>query len=194
MRITAVLLILMLPLQALADVTQEDAVTAMRAGDYDRAIEILNVLADQGDKRAMNTIGVFYYEGLGVEQDYAAAMDWWIRALPDPDALVNIGVLYRDGLGVDQNLEMAYAVFLTVYATSLGAEGTQIRNGRNLMKAINVMSQDQIDTALCYSAERVMAFVASRGIDGESGGTAIKDQDWWLEGELPDIDCSEVAG
>ncbi len=193
MRLAAVLLILSLPLQALAEVTPDHAVAAMRAGDIDRAIELFSVLADEGDTRAMNTIGNFYYEGRGVEQDYSAAMDWWMRAIPDVDALVNVAVLYRDGLGVDQNLEMAYAVFLIVYATSQGSEQTQLRNGRNLMKAVDAMSQDQINTALCYSLERVQAFIESRGIDNQAGGVAIKDQDWWLEDELPDIDCGKVG-
>ena len=114
--------------------------------------------------------------------------------MPDADALVNIAVLYRDGLGVDQNLEMAYAVFLIVHLTSMGSEQTQMRNGRNLTKALMAMSQEQINTALCYSVERVEAFIESRGIDNEAGGTAIKDRDWWLEGELPEIDCKPVAG
>ncbi len=150
-RIVTALLILILPLQVLADVTQQEAIAAMRAGEYERAMEKFSVLAEQGDRLAMNTIGIFYYEGQGVEQDYSAAMDWWMRALPDADALVNIGVLYRDGLGVDQNLEMAYAVFVIVYATSQGSQSTQYRNGGNLMKAVDAMSQDQIDAALCYS-------------------------------------------
>ena len=193
MRILTALLILFLPLQVFADATQSEAISAMRAGDYERAMEMFSVLAEQGDRLAMNTIGIFYYEGQGVEQDYSAAMDWWIRALPDPDALVNIGVLYRDGLGVDQNLEMAYAVFVVVYATSQGGENTQIRNGRNLMKAVDVMSQDQIDRALCYSVERVMGFVESRGTDNKAGGTAIIDEDWWLEGDLPDVKCGAAG-
>ncbi len=194
MRILTALLILLLPLQAVAEVTTEEAVAAMRAGDYDRAIELFSVLADGGDKRAMNTIGIFYYEGENVEQDYSAAMDWWMRAMPDADALVNIAVLYRDGLGVEQNLEMAYSVFLIVHLSSMGSEQTQWRNGRNLRKALMAMSQEQIDTALCYSVERVEAFIESRGKDNEAGGIAIKDRDWWLEGEVQDIDCSATAG
>ncbi len=193
MRVVLALLILSAPLVTVAEVTPDQAVAAMRSGDIDRAIELFSVLADKGDVRAMNTIGNFYYEGRGVEQDYSAAMDWWMRGLPDPDALVNVAVLYRDGLGVEQNLEMAYAVFLIVYATSQGGENTQIRNGRNLMKAVNAMSQEQINTALCYSVERVMGFVESRGVDSKDGGIAIIDKDWWLDGELPDIDCGEAV-
>ena len=194
MRIVTALLILILPLQVFADVKQQEAIAAMRAGEHERAMEMFSVLAEQGDRLAMNTIGIFYYEGQGVEQNYSAAMDWWMRALPDADALVNIGVLYRDGLGVDQNLEMAYAVFVIVYATSQGSQSTQYRNGGNLMKAVDAMSQEQIDAALCYSVERVMRFIESRGTDSNAGGVAIIDKDWWLEGELPDVDCGKVAG
>ena len=36
--------------------------------------------ADQGDANAQCSIGGFYYNGLGVAQDYEEAMKWYFKA------------------------------------------------------------------------------------------------------------------
>ena len=55
----------------------DDAVAAHQRGDYAQALKILRPLAAQGNAEAQNNIGVLYYKGLGVTQDYQEALKWY---------------------------------------------------------------------------------------------------------------------
>ena len=57
-----------------------DAYDAFLNGRYEDAIAIWLPLASGGDPSAQFNIGVMYANGLGVDRDMAAAMDWWTRA------------------------------------------------------------------------------------------------------------------
>lgn len=172
-----------------------EGVAAIKRGDYEAAYEEFNVLADAGDTRAMITIGMFFYKGDGFEQDYAKAMDWFVRAfeLGNGDAFNNIGVMYRDGLGVTANRAIAYDLFLLVHMRGLGSESTQLRANRNLRREVAELGETEIEYALCLSEGQVVSFVVDRGASRPetyaSDGIAIRDREWWLEGELPDFDC-----
>ena len=50
-----------------------------------------------------------YYMGDGVEQDYAAAMEWYKKAadLGNASAMVSIGNMYWNGFGVKQDYAAA---------------------------------------------------------------------------------------
>ena len=49
-------------------------VSAYEAGDYLTALRELRPLAEQGDAVAQNYLGVMYYNGQGVPQNYAEAV------------------------------------------------------------------------------------------------------------------------
>ncbi len=172
-----------------------EGVDAIKRGDYETAYEEFSALADAGDSHAMVTIGMFYYKGDGFEQDYDKAMDWFIRAfkLGNGDAFNNIGVMYRDGLGVTPNRAIAYDLFLLVHMRGLGGQSTQQRANRNLRREVAELGEAQIKYALCLSESQVKAFVVDRGGNRPEtyarDGTAIKDREWWLEGDLPDFAC-----
>ena len=196
MRRAAIACLAMLgPTLAHSDV--EEAVSLFESGQHEQAFEQFERLATAGNTKAMVTDGTLYYEGKGVDRDYGQAMQWYLRALPENgDAFVNIGVLYRDGLGVQRNLEVAYDIFVIAHMRRLGSDNTQIRNGRNLHKAIAVMSQDQIKRALCFTEQQVIDVLQSQtstALGFEGSDVPIKDMDWWFEGELPEIDCDEHA-
>ncbi len=55
----------------------DDAASAYGRGDYAAAMRLLRPLADQGDARAQNYLGVMYQIGQGVPQDYAEAVNWF---------------------------------------------------------------------------------------------------------------------
>ena len=50
-----------------------------------------------------------YQNGLGVETDYAKALEWYEKAaeMGDATAMYNIANIYENGLGVDQDAEKA---------------------------------------------------------------------------------------
>src|ERR1700682_2785207 len=50
---------------------------AYKKGDYGTALEELLPPAKQGDPKAQRVIGAMYADGLGVDQDYAAAAKWY---------------------------------------------------------------------------------------------------------------------
>ncbi len=170
---------------------------ALKHGDYETAYQEFSALADRGDSKAMVTLGMFFYNGDGFPQDYDKAMDWFLRAmaLGNGDAYNNIGVMYRDGLGVPTNRSIAYDLFLIVHMRGMGGQGTQYRANRNLRREVSELSDDQIRYALCLSEDQVIAFVQERGktqphaIKTPDKSVAIKDREWWLDGELPSFEC-----
>lgn len=97
--------LLLLPLPCLAG-PFEDAATAYKRGDYTNAMRLFQLLADQGDPRAQNSLGRMYLKGQGTGRDYKAAMKWFRRAaaLGVADAQFNLGEIYLREFGVDQDL------------------------------------------------------------------------------------------
>ena len=55
----------------------EDADAAVKKRDYATAVRIIRPLAEQGDARAQYTLGVFYDNGLGVQQDRIISYMWF---------------------------------------------------------------------------------------------------------------------
>ena len=65
--------------------------------------------ADQGDASAQYNLGLMYYHGEGVKQDYLKAKELWEKAAVkgNAEAKNNIGVLYKQGNGVKQDYKKA---------------------------------------------------------------------------------------
>lgn len=70
--------------------------------------------AEGGNEIAIEEMGMKYYEGFGVKQDYTQALKWWERAAKrgKTTAYSSIGIAYRDGLGVEPDLDRAAKNFL----------------------------------------------------------------------------------
>ena len=67
-------------------------------------------LANQGNAQAQSNLGVMYYEGKGVRQDYQKAVEWYTKAANqgDADAQHNLGLRYYNGEGVRQDYQKAF--------------------------------------------------------------------------------------
>jgi TPR repeat protein len=65
----------------------------------------LLTLVEQGNADAQAVLGLVYYEGRVVPQDYAAAAMWYRKAAEQghAEAQIQLGVLYHDGEGVPQD-------------------------------------------------------------------------------------------
>ena len=48
--------------------------------DYDNAFKAFNALAEYGYIPAYRIVGIYYFNGYGVERDYMQAGQWWLRA------------------------------------------------------------------------------------------------------------------
>lgn len=56
-------------------------------------------------------VGRMYYSGLGVEQDYLEAINYFSKSPKYDESKNMIGVMYALGQGFDQNTEKAYKIF-----------------------------------------------------------------------------------
>src|SRR5215469_9385314 len=61
--------------------------------------------ADKDDASALVGVGLLYYNGDGVAQDYGKAREWFEKAAEKDNALamINLGALYANGRGVVQD-------------------------------------------------------------------------------------------
>ncbi|GHT42616.1 hypothetical protein FACS189443_5830 [Planctomycetales bacterium] len=74
--------------------------------DYSKlSVDDLRKLAEQGDARVQCRLGLMYFQGEGVKQDYAEAEKWYRKAAEQGHATVqySLGVLYFQGEGVKQD-------------------------------------------------------------------------------------------
>ena len=92
----------------------DEAVQAAHRGEYGRAEAEFRRLADAGDARGQNGLGVLHLRGTGVEQDIALAVRWFRLAARQgyPAAQTNLGLLYENGWGVPEDDEQAYRWYL----------------------------------------------------------------------------------
>lgn len=73
--------------------------------DYSRAVAEWQPLAERGNPRAQNNMGMLYQNGEGVKRNYAAAIDWYRRAADrgNVEAYNNLGIMYDHGMGVKKD-------------------------------------------------------------------------------------------
>jgi uncharacterized protein len=85
--------------------------------------------AEQGLAQAQNNLGVAYYKGEGVPQDYAESMKWYRMAAEQGHAGAQciLGISYSDGQGVPQDYLLAY--FWTSLASKSNTCGGDNRGG-----------------------------------------------------------------
>ena len=84
------------------------SVSAM-AADFNQ----IQRLANQGNATAQVKLGMFYYKGEGVRQDYAKAREWYERSANQGNPLAQgvLGLIYYHGEGVRQDHSKAFELF-----------------------------------------------------------------------------------
>jgi len=97
------------PLPAAEPDSYEIGTAALESGDYATAWRILAPLAEAGDARAQNDVGVMYGRGLGVPESYAQAAVWITRAAEqgNPYAQSTLGYMYYRARGVERDYDAA---------------------------------------------------------------------------------------
>ncbi|MGB8313785.1 MAG: tetratricopeptide repeat protein, partial [Aestuariivirga sp.] len=104
----------------------EDGMAAFAHGYYTKALKLVQPLAEQGDAKAQNLIGLIYADGKGVPQDFAEAVKWYRKAADQgyAGAQNNLGLMYLKGRGVPQDYVQAYVWFdLTAAGLSVSKTG-----------------------------------------------------------------------
>jgi TPR repeat protein len=89
----------------------EDANAAYDRKDYTTAVELFRPLAEQGNAKAQDHLGLMYANGQGVAWDDSEATKWYRKAAEqgDADAQFNLGASYQDGFGVARDYRQAAA-------------------------------------------------------------------------------------
>lgn len=111
--------------------TFEDGRIKAEAGQYDRARDIWNRLARDGDADSQNGLGFIYQKGLGVLRDFSRATQLYTAAAEQghANAANNLGFMYSQGWGVPLDYVRAYSWYSM--AAILG-EVAAIRNRKIL--------------------------------------------------------------
>ena len=75
---------------------------AYERGDFANAIKEWILLGEDGDEKAQYFLGLIYYKGKGVPQNYKKALKWYTLSAEQGNkvAQYNLGVMYSFGLGV----------------------------------------------------------------------------------------------
>lgn len=197
-RTTATTLLLTLACQLAQADTLSDALAAKQRGDAAAAYPLFLQLAEQGDVKATMEVGLMHHLGQGVPQNYAKAMDWYLKvADKSGDAINNIGVLYRDGLGVEKNRKIAHVLFLSIHLSGMGGEATVMRANRNLRREIAELPLADRQESVCYTSRYVIAYIESKGklqgipddLRASPERKRIKDLDSPLPGNLGEFTC-----
>jgi len=105
----------------------DDAVHAMREGNFAEAYCIMRPLADNGDAEAQYNIGWMYLNGYGLTVNDNLALEWWQRASDQGyvDATFSMAMLY--GLGEGQvKKDMNRAIDLYLKAAEAGHEDARM--------------------------------------------------------------------
>jgi hypothetical protein len=97
----------------LARGTADAAYAAYQEGHYQTAMRLARPLADDGVARAQSLLGLLYYRGQGVQQDFNAAATWLRKAADQDDAAAQsqLGLMFFKGQGVPQDKTEAVTWF-----------------------------------------------------------------------------------
>src|ERR1700761_6215645 len=79
--------------------------SAFERGDYATVRRLVQPLANAGNAKAQNYLGLLYDDGLGVPRDDEQSVVWYRRAAEQGNAAAeyNIGRLYDNGHGLPQD-------------------------------------------------------------------------------------------
>lgn len=85
------------------------AAAAYDRQDYETVFRLMLPLAEQGDTVSQYFLGLMYFGGRGVAQDYSEAAGWYRKAADQglADAQYNLGQMYRRGQGVARDYSEA---------------------------------------------------------------------------------------
>ncbi|MRR24127.1 sel1 repeat family protein, partial [bacterium] len=76
----------------------------------DKAVKILKSLAEEGNTKAMNALGIIYATGRGDGIDYRSAMTWFRKAADAGyiRSYYNLSLMWKYGFGVEMNYTESY--------------------------------------------------------------------------------------
>ncbi len=180
---------------SIADILQQGT-NAYNEGYYDRALTLFKEISD--DKNAARMIGIMYYNGQGVPQDYAEAYRWFTKAAEqgDANALSTLGLMYQNGQGVAKNYTEAVRYFRK--AAELDDANGQVLLGYMYREGKGV-SKDYTEAARWFQRAAEKGFPSGQlflGLHYYEGHGVPKDKDkarYWLRLAADQGDKSAIS-
>jgi TPR repeat protein len=88
----------------------ESGTAAFERRDFEKAFELLEPIAQQGDADAQFRVGFMYLHGRGVKRDFAEAMRWLGQAADQghAEAQYNLALNYAGGRGTAEDAVQAH--------------------------------------------------------------------------------------
>ena len=85
--------------------TFNDGINAVKNGNYEKAVKIFRIAAEQGDKFSQHCLGVMLYNGQGIKKDYKESFKWLDLAAKQglSQAEFDLGILIYHKKGVPEN-------------------------------------------------------------------------------------------
>jgi len=110
----AILLIILGCQTASADGQFADAYKAAQSGNYSKAIQLWQPLAEQGQSSAQYALGWLYESGQGTAQSYSKAAYWYRKAAEQGDLAAQyvLATMYEKGVGVKLDIKQAVQWYL----------------------------------------------------------------------------------
>lgn len=133
---------LLLPRYSFAQAEFTDGYDAAQSGNYQKAVQIWQSLAEGGDISAQYSLGWMYESGQGVQQDNKKAAEWYKKsALQGSEAAQYVlATMFEKGSGVKQNNKQALRFFILAAqqgdATSQFQVAYYYQSGRGVNKNI----------------------------------------------------------
>ena len=117
----------------------EDAMGALRQGDYRNAVSLLRGAAEKGDPQAQVYLGAMAMEGRAVIRNEAEAMQWFRKAAEhgNAQAQFNLARMYIEGRAVPKN--EVEAIKWARKAAEQGNTNAQFALGRSYDRGIGVI-------------------------------------------------------
>jgi len=86
-----------------------DATVALQRGDFDAALEIMKILAEQGSDRAQYLMGYLLTQDENIESDPINAAEWYLKAANQGHvrAQYDLGMLYSGNGGIKKDMPSA---------------------------------------------------------------------------------------
>ena len=116
----------------------------MEAGKFEEARALLWPAARSGNAEAEELIGVMYAMGLGVEQDYARAFDWYLRSAMKGHAGAQSGVGWYYELGLGMPAPDLMRAYMWYVLSAIGNDPDAMISQEEVIKK---MTKEQIEKA-----------------------------------------------
>lgn len=120
-------------------------------------IDELRKAAELGNASAQNHLGICYYNGEYIEQDYGEAFSWFNKAFKNGEqhALYNLGICYSCGHGVEVDVDQALRLLIKAseeYVYRAYEKAMQLAERHEKTWAINYLNEhcDKVDKDYDY--------------------------------------------